>query len=60
MVPLYGIKTGFNDAFLIDTTTKEKLVNADPKSEFLFQTILREAGYRSLAEPSGMASGCWR
>jgi hypothetical protein len=41
VVPLYGIKTGFNDAFLIDTPTKEKLVAADPKSEPLFRPYLR-------------------
>jgi hypothetical protein len=30
--PLYGIKTGFNEAFLIDEATKNSLVQADPKS----------------------------
>ncbi len=40
-VPLYGIKTGFNDAFLLDTATKERLVGADPKSADLFRPYLR-------------------
>ena len=39
--PLYGIKTGFNDAFLLDTATKDKLVAADPKCEPLFKPYLR-------------------
>jgi hypothetical protein len=39
--PLMGIKTGFNDAFLLDTPTKEKLVAADPKSADLFRPYLR-------------------
>jgi hypothetical protein len=41
VVPLYGIKTGFNDAFLIDTATKEALVAADPASAPLFRRYLR-------------------
>jgi hypothetical protein len=40
-VPLMGIKTGFNDAFLMDTATKEQLVAADPKSADLFKPYLR-------------------
>ncbi|HVK09472.1 MAG TPA: hypothetical protein VM597_11910, partial [Gemmataceae bacterium] len=39
--PLYGIKTGFNDAFLIDTATKEKLIAADPASAPLIRRYLR-------------------
>jgi SAM-dependent methyltransferase len=41
VVPLNGIKTGFNDAFLIDTATKDRLVSADPKSAPLFRPYLR-------------------
>jgi hypothetical protein len=41
VVLLSGIKTGFNDAFLIDTPTKNELVKADPKSEPLFKPYLR-------------------
>ncbi len=40
-IPIYGIKTGFNEAFLIDTPTKELLVAADPKSGKLFRPYLR-------------------
>jgi hypothetical protein len=41
IVPLMGIKTGFNEAFLLDTATKERLVAADPKSADLFRPYLR-------------------
>ncbi len=33
----YGIKTGFNKAFIIDEHTKNKLVNEDPKSKELIK-----------------------
>ena len=37
----YGIKTGFNEAFIIDTPTKERLCNEDPKSAEIIKPILR-------------------
>ena len=37
----YGIKTGFNDAFVIDAKTKNKLIEQDPKSEELIKPLLR-------------------
>jgi hypothetical protein len=39
--PLLGIKTGLNEAFLVDTTTKEALVNADARSAELLRPYLR-------------------
>jgi hypothetical protein len=39
--PYRGILTGFNDAFLLDTATKERLVAADPRSADLFKPYLR-------------------
>jgi hypothetical protein len=39
--PYRGILTGFNDAFLLDTPTKEQLVAADRKSAELFKPYLR-------------------
>jgi hypothetical protein len=39
-IPCRGFMTGFNEAFFIDTQTKEKLVAADPKSERLFRKSL--------------------
>ncbi|MCY4173541.1 MAG: Eco57I restriction-modification methylase domain-containing protein [Cyanobacteria bacterium MAG CAR3_bin_5] len=37
----YGIKTGYNQAFIIDTATKETLVAADPKSAEIIKPVLR-------------------
>ena len=37
----YGIKTGFNDAFIINGETKEKLIAEDPKSAEVIRPILR-------------------
>jgi Eco57I restriction-modification methylase/TaqI-like C-terminal specificity domain/N-6 DNA Methylase len=39
--PLYGIKTGLNEAFLIDTPTKERLVREDPRSAEVIKPYLR-------------------
>ena len=39
--PYRGIITGFNDAFLLDTATKDRLVTADPNCELLFKPYLR-------------------
>ena len=38
--PLYGIKTGLNEAFVIDRATRDKLVYADIASEGLFKPFL--------------------
>jgi hypothetical protein len=54
-IPLLGIKTGFNEAFLLDTATKERLVAADPKSASLFRPYLRGQDInRWTAEWSGL------
>ncbi len=37
----YGIKTGYNDAFIIDNETKEALVKEDPKSAEIIKPVLR-------------------
>jgi hypothetical protein len=39
--PLRGIVTGLNDAFIIDTPTRDRLVRADPKSAELLRPFLR-------------------
>jgi hypothetical protein len=39
--PLYGIKTGFNQAFLIDTPTRDRLVRDDPGSAGIIKPYLR-------------------
>lgn len=53
--PLRGIVTGLNDAFVIDTPTRDRLVAADPKSAELLKPFLRgEDVKRWRAEPAGM------
>ena len=37
----YGIKTGLNDAFIIDSATRDALIAADPKSAEIIRPILR-------------------
>ncbi len=37
----YGIKTGFNEAFVIDAVTRKKLIAEDPKSAELIKPWLR-------------------
>ena len=37
----YGIKTGYNDAFIIDNRTKEALVAEDPRSAEILKPVVR-------------------
>ena len=39
--PLYGIKTGLNEAFLIDTPTRDRLVGEDPNCAEIIKPYLR-------------------
>ena len=39
--PLYGIKTGLNHAFVLDHSTREQLINEDPRSASLIKPFLR-------------------
>ena len=39
--PLYGVKTGFNEAFLINTSTKDELIARDPRSAEIIKPYLR-------------------
>ncbi|WP_349365849.1 MAG: DNA methyltransferase [Nitratireductor rhodophyticola] len=53
--PLYGIKTGLNEAFVIDTPTKERLCAEDPKSAELLKPFLEGKDLkRWRAEPRGL------
>ena len=53
--PLYGIKTGLNAAFVIDTATKIRLCAADPKSAELLKPFLEGKDLkRWRAEPRGL------
>jgi hypothetical protein len=37
----YGIKTGYNEAFLINRTTRDRLIAADPRSTEIIQPLLK-------------------
>jgi hypothetical protein len=53
--PLYGIKTGLNEAFIIDTQTRDRLVALDPKSAELLKPFLKgENIKRWRVEPEGL------
>jgi len=53
--PLYGIKTGLNEAFVIDTETRDRLVKQDKKSAELLKPFLRgENIKRWRVEPEGL------
>ncbi len=39
--PLYGIKTGYNEAFIVDAPTRDRLISASPESTSLFRPYLR-------------------
>lgn len=53
--PLYGIKTGLNQAFVIDTPTKERLCRDDPRSAELLKPFLEGKDLkRWRAEPRGL------
>jgi len=52
----YGIKTGFNEAFIIDTKTKEELYLEDPKSIEIIKPILRG---RDIFRYSANWAGLW-
>jgi len=39
--PLWGIKTGYNEAFLIDQQTRDRLIAEDPKCDALIRKYLR-------------------
>ena len=53
--PMRGIVTGFNDAFIIDTATRDRLVARDAKSADLLKPFLRgENIKRWRVEPEGL------
>lgn len=38
---LYGVKTGFNDAFIIDELTRNKLITVNQKNDEIIRPIIR-------------------
>lgn len=51
IVPQYGIKTGYNPAFLIDTTTRDRIIHTDPNAGRLIRPYLRGQDIRRWASP---------
>jgi hypothetical protein len=47
----YGIKTGLNEAFVIDKTTREKLIAEDPKSAELIKPFLAGRDIKRYEQP---------
>ena len=39
--PLYGVKTGFNEAFLIDTETRDRLISEDASAQNIIKPYIR-------------------
>ena len=52
----YGIKTGYNDAFIIDTGTKNQLYRGDPKNYEIIKPIIRG---RDIERYSHKWAGLW-
>jgi hypothetical protein len=51
----YGIKTGYNEAFVIDEATRERLIAEDPKSAEIIKPFLRGRDIkRWQVQPSGL------
>jgi len=48
----YGIKTGFNKAFVIDEKTKTKLIEEDPKSEEIIKRFVVGRDIKRYAAPN--------
>jgi hypothetical protein len=47
----YGIKTGLNEAFVIDAATKERLITEDPKSTELIKPFLAGRDIKRYQQP---------
>ncbi|OOG76460.1 Eco57I restriction-modification methylase domain-containing protein [Algoriphagus sp. A40] len=47
----YGIKTGYNEAFVIDLATKERLIAEDPKSSELIKPFLAGRDIKRYQQP---------
>ena len=52
----YGIKTGYNEAFIVDTATRDRLIEEDPNSEEILKPILRG---RDIARYHANWAGLW-
>ena len=52
----YGIKTGYNDAFIVDTAVRDRLIAEDPASEEILKPVLRG---RDIARYRANWAGLW-
>ena len=53
--PLSRSQTGLNEAFLIDTPTKERIVRADPQSAAIIKPYLARPGHSTVGAGMGWA-----
>jgi hypothetical protein len=51
--PMYGIKTGLNEAFIIDTETRDRLVSEDPACGAVIRQFQRGQDIKRWWSPSG-------
>jgi SAM-dependent methyltransferase len=54
--PYYGIKTGLNEAFLVDSETRDRLVAEDPRADEILKSYLRGQDVRRWR---AQANGLW-
>ena len=54
----YGVKTGYNDAFIIDRATRDRLLAEDARSAEIIQPFLRGTDIKRWHAPAGRSS-CW-
>jgi hypothetical protein len=53
--PVYGIKTGLNEAFVIDSQTRDRLIEEDPRSNELLKPFLEGKDLKRWhAQPRGL------
>ena len=63
----FGIKTGLNEAFVVDQATRDRLVAEDPRSAEILRPVLagrdvrlRRARLRLVRSDAGGDQACWR
>ena len=52
----YGIKTGYNEAFIVDTRVRDRLIAEDPRSDEILKPVLRG---RDIARYRANWGGLW-
>ncbi len=49
----YGIKTGYNEAFVVDTALRDRLIAEDPRSKEIIKPVLTGSRYSALPRKLG-------